>query len=252
MDHKIIGTTMPVLEIGLDPGESVVAQGGELSWMTSSIELHTAANKAGGSGVFGGLKRKLTGGTFFMTEYTAQGTRGMIAFATKVPGHIMPIQLDGNAQYMVHKHGYLCGLPSINLEIAFQQKFSAGVFGGEGFILQRVTGTGDAWIELDGEIVEYDLPPGEVMRVHPGHVGLFEGTVAFEIERVKGIKNMLFGADSLFLAKLTGPGKVFLQTMPLANLAGALAPYLERDTSSGSNSGSGFNLGGTIGSLLDN
>jgi uncharacterized protein (TIGR00266 family) len=253
MDHKIIGTTMPVLEIGLEPGESVVAEGGELSWMTSSIELHTASNKAGSGGMLGGLKRKLAGGTIFMTEYTAQGTRGMIAFATKVPGHIMPIQLDGSKQYMVHKHGYLCGVPSVNLEIGFQQKFSAGVFGGEGFILQRVTGTGDAWVELDGEIVEYDLPAGEVMKVHPGHVGLFDGTVTFEIERVKGIKNVLFGADALFLAKLTGPGKVFLQTLPLSKLAGALAPYLERSSSGGeTRSGGGFNIGGAIGGLLDN
>ena len=126
----------------------------------------------------------------------------------------------------------------MNLEIGFQQKLSAGFLGGEGFILQRVTGTGDAWIELDGEIVEYNLPPGEVMKVHPGHVGLFEGSVTFEIERVQGIKNMLFGADALFLAKLTGPGRVWLQTMPLMNLAGALAPYLERDTANG-NGGNG-------------
>lgn len=245
MDHKIIGTTMPVLEIGLEPGESVVAEGGELSWMTNSIDLHTATGKAGSNGMMGALKRKFAGGTLFMTEYTANGNRGMVAFATKVPGHIMPLQLDGNSTFMVHKHGYLCGLPSVNLEIGFQQKLSAGFLGGEGFILQRVTGTGDAWIELDGEIVEYALPPGEVMKVHPGHVGLFEGTVTFEIERVKGIKNMLFGADALFLAKLTGPGRVWLQTMPLMNLAGALAPYLERDTNSGGNgNGAGSALKG--------
>src|SRR4051794_27239021 len=142
-DHKIIGTTMPVLEIGLEPGESVVAEGGELSWMTESVELHTASNKAGAKGVFGAIKRGFAGGTLFMTEYTAQSARGMVAFATKVPGHIMPLQLDGNTTYMVHKHGYLCGVPSVNLEIGFQQKLGAAVFGGEGFILQKVTGTGE-------------------------------------------------------------------------------------------------------------
>ncbi len=242
MDHKIIGTTMPVLEIGLEPGESVVAEGGELSWMTNSVELHTATGKAGAKGVFGALKRSLGGGSLFMTEYTAQAARGMVAFATKVPGHIMPLQLDGNTTYMVHKHGYLCGVPSVNLDIGFQQKLGAGIFGGEGFILQRVTGTGDAWIEIDGEIVEYDLPPGEVMKVHPGHVALFEGSVSFEIERVKGIKNMLFGADALFLAKLTGPGKIWLQTLPLQNLAGALAPYMPSNGES--SSGTKLNIGG--------
>ena len=129
----------------------------------------------------------------------------MVAFATKVPGQIKPLDLDGTKQYMVHRGGYLCGVPSVVLEIGFQQKLSAGFFGGEGFILQRVSGTGAAWIELDGEVIEYDLPPGEVLKVHPGHVGLFDASVSFEIERVKGIKNMLFGADALFLAKLTGP-----------------------------------------------
>ncbi len=244
MEHKIVGTTMPVLEVTLQPGESVVAEGGELSWMTNSIELHTAAGgKAGAKGMFGAVKRAVAGGTLFMTEYTANGASGLVAFATKVPGHIKAIELDGTNQYMVHRGGYLCGLPSITLEIGFQQKLSAGFFGGEGFILQRVSGTGSAWIELDGEVIEYDLPPGEVLKVHPGHVGLFEAGMTFEIERVKGIKNMLFGADALFLAKLTGPGKVFLQTMPLANLAAAIAQYLPRD-SDGGGGGNKISIGG--------
>jgi len=243
MDHKIIGTTMPVLEVSLAPGESVVAEGGELSWMTAAVELHTAAGgTAGSKGVFGAVKRAIAGGTLFMTEYSAVGGAGMVAFATKVPGHIKAIELDGSRQYMVHRHGYLCGVPTVTLEIGFQQKLSAGFFGGEGFILQRVSGSGDAWIELDGEVVEYELAPGEVLRVHPGHVGLFDATMAFEIERLKGIKNMLFGADGLFLARLTGPGKVFLQTMPLANLAAAVAPYLPRESDSGS--GNKISLGG--------
>ena len=243
MEHKIIGTTMPVLEVSLQPDEVVVAEGGELSWMTSSIELRTAAGgTAGAKGVFGAVKRAVAGGTLFMTEYRAVGGSGMVAFATKVPGHIKPLELDGSIQYMVHRGGYLCGQSTVTLEIGFQQKLGAGFFGGEGFILQRVSGTGAAWIELDGEVVEYDLPAGEVLKVHPGHVGLFDASVSFEIERVKGIKNMLFGADALFLAKLTGPGKVFLQTMPLSTLAAAIAQYLPRDTDGGG--GSKISLGG--------
>ncbi len=245
MEHKIIGTTMPVLEMTLESGESVVAEGGELSWMTSSIELHTAASgKAGAKGMFGAVKRAVAGGTLFMTEYTAAGRAGLVAFATKVPGQIKPLELDGTQQYMVHRGGYLCGLPSVVLEIGFQQKLGAGFFGGEGFILQRVSGTGSAWIELDGEVIEYDLPAGEVLRVHPGHVGLFDASVSFEIERVKGIKNMLFGADSLFLAKLTGPGKVFLQTLPIANLAAAIARYLPNDSDGNGGGGNKISLGG--------
>jgi uncharacterized protein (AIM24 family) len=169
----------------------------------------------------------------------------MVAFATKVPGQILPIEVSGDQTYMVHRGGYLCGLPGVVLEIGFQQKFSAGLFGGAGFILQKVSGDGPAWIELDGEVVDYDLAAGETLRVHPGHVGMFETSVAFELDRIKGIKNIMFGADALFLAKLTGPGKVWLQTMPLPNLAAALAPYLATDSSDGSsNKGFSFNVGG--------
>jgi uncharacterized protein (TIGR00266 family) len=245
MDHKVIGTTMPVLEMQLEPGESVVAEGGELSWMTASIELETAAaGKAGAKGVFGAVKRAVSGGSLFMTEYTAQGSSGMVAFATKVPGQILPIQVSADQTYMVHRGGYLCGLPGVKLEIGFQQKFSAGLFGGAGFILQKVSGDGPAWIELDGEIVDYDLAAGETLRVNPGHVGMFEQSVSFELDRVKGVKNIMFGTGELFLAKLTGPGKVWLQTLPLPNLAGALAPYLQTDSGDGSsNKGFSFNMG---------
>ena len=243
MDHQVIGTTMPVLEVKLGPGESVVAESGELSWMTSSINMHTATAKAGSKGVLGVVKRAVAGGSIFMTEYTAEGTEGMVAFATKVPGRIVPIHVDANRQYMVHRGGFLCAVPGVNLEIGFQQKLSAGFLGGEGFILQKISGVGDAWVEIDGELVEYDLGPDEVLRVHPGHVGLFDATVAFEITRIKGIKNMFFGGDGIFLAQLRGPGKVLLQTMPLINLAGALAPYIAASNGSDSGSGSGFSLG---------
>jgi uncharacterized protein (TIGR00266 family) len=245
MDHQVIGTVLPVLEMKLDAGESVVAESGELSWMTSSIELETAASgKAGAKGVMGALKRAVGGGTFFMTEYTATGAPGMVAFATKVPGQILPVEVSPGNEYMIHRSGYLCGLPSVELSIGFQQKIGAGLFGGEGFILQKIGGTGDAWVELDGEIVEYELAPGESIRVHPGHVGMFHAGVSFELDRIKGIKNIVFG-DGLFLAKLTGPGHVWLQTLPLSKLAQSLAPYLPQSTS-GDNK-SGFN----IGSLLD-
>jgi uncharacterized protein (TIGR00266 family) len=245
MDHKVIGTVMPVLEIALDGGESIVSEGGQLSWMTHSIEMETAASgKAGAKGVFGAVKRAVAGGTLFMTEYTAEGSPGMVAFATKVPGQILPIHVDGSHEYMVHRGGYLAGETGVSLEIGFQQKFSAGLFGGAGFILQKVSGEGDAWIELDGEIVTYDLQPGENIRVHPGHVGMFESTVAFELDRVKGVKNIFFGNEGLFLAKLTGPGKVWLQTMPLPNLAAALAPYMPQSNGDGGKGGFSIDLGG--------
>ncbi len=226
MDHKIIGTTMPVLEIDLQQGESIISEAGELSWMNSSIELNTHTQMAGGGGMFGALKRAAGGGTLFMTEYRAANGQGLLAFATKVPGHILQVDVEPGQEYMIHRHGFLCATPGVELGIGFQQSLGAGVFGGEGFRLQKLTGSCTAWIELSGEVITYDLKPGETLRVHPGHVGMFESNVNFEITRIKGVKNMIFGGDGIFLAALTGPGRIWLQSMPLANLAHALSHYM--------------------------
>ncbi len=226
MEHKIIGTTMPVLEIDLQQGESIISEAGELSWMNSSIELNTHTQMAGGGGMFGALKRAAGGGTLFMTEYRAANGQGLLAFATKVPGHILQVDVEPGQEYMIHRHGFLCATPGVQLGIGFQQSLGAGVFGGEGFRLQKLTGSCTAWIELSGEVITYDLKPGETLRVHPGHVGMFESNVNFEITRIKGVKNMIFGGDGIFLAALTGPGRIWLQSMPLANLAHALSHYM--------------------------
>ncbi|MEI9892652.1 MAG: TIGR00266 family protein [Chthoniobacter sp.] len=226
MRHEIIGTTMPVLSITLEGGERVIAVSGELSWMTSTIRMNTTTGAGGGGGLFGVLKRVVGGGSLFMTEYHAEGATGVVAFATKLPGHILPIEVAPGRTYMIHRHGFLCGTSGIELGAGFQQSLGAGVFGGAGFILQRMSGAGTAWIELGGEIVTYDLAAGETMRVHPGHVGMFEDSVNFEITRIKGIANMLFGGDGIFLAALTGPGRIWLQTLTVSNLAHAISPFL--------------------------
>jgi uncharacterized protein (TIGR00266 family) len=252
MQHKTVGTTMPVLELTLESGESIVAEAGELGWIGSSIELHTTTAAAGSSGVFGALKRAVGGGSFFMTEYRAVGAPGLVAFATKVPGHIVPIDVRLDQPYLVHRHGFLCATPGIELSVGFQRSLGAGVFGGQGFILQKIGGQGQAWIELDGELITYDLAPGETLRVHPGHVGMFEQTVNFDITMLRGIRNVLFGADGLFLAALTGPGRVWLQSLPLSNLAHALAPYLGREGkgAQGSNAAAVGVAGAMLGGLL--
>jgi uncharacterized protein (TIGR00266 family) len=244
MEHKILGTTMPALEVTLQSGESIVSEAGELSWMTSSIDLQTSTQMGGGGGMFGALKRVAGGGTLFMTEYQAKGSPGSVAFATKVPGHILEVDVSPGRGYMVHRHGFLCATPGLELSVGFQRSLGAGIFGGEGFRLQRLGGSCKAWIELDGEVVPYDLQPGETLRVHPGHVGMFEESVSFDITRIKGVKNMIFGADGIFLAALTGPGKVWLQTLPLPNLAHALSHYMV-----GSEATAGA-AGGVIGALL--
>ncbi|HEY5245086.1 MAG TPA: AIM24 family protein, partial [Acidimicrobiales bacterium] len=214
--HRVLGTVMPVLQIDLDPGQRVVSPGGELSWMTSSIGLSTSTSGAGSKGVLGALKRTVAGGGLFLTQYEAQGSPGTISFAAKLPGEIRPVAIAPDREYLVHRHGFLAGTDGVNLSIGFQQKLGAGIFGGSGFILQKVTGQGTSWIALSGELVEYHLAPGENLRVIPGHVGLFDAGMSFEIQMVKGIKNMLFGADSIFFASLTGPGMVWLQTMPIS------------------------------------
>jgi uncharacterized protein (TIGR00266 family) len=248
VDHQIVGTTLPVLEMTLQPGESIVAQSGELSWMTSSIELHTTTNLGGCKGIFGAIGRAMGGGSLFMTQYTAKDAPGMVAFATKVPGSILPITVTPGQTYFVHRTGFLCGTEGIEVGMGFQRRLGAGIFGGEGFILQKVTGNAQAWIELDGEVVTYDLKPGETLRVIPGHVGLFEGSVQFDITMLKGIRNIVFG-DGLFLATLTGPGRIWLQSLPISGLATALAPYLDKDGSLGSAAAGGI-AGAALGGLF--
>lgn len=251
MQTRIQGTVMPVLEVQLAPEESIFAESGELSWMTSSIQMTTHTQMGGGGGLFGALKRVIGGGSLFMTEYKAVRSVGEVAFATKVPGHIVPVSVGPGNEYMVHRHGFLCATPQVSISVGFQQSLGAGIFGGSGFILQKVAGTGTAWLELSGELIRKDLAPGEVLRVHPGHVGAFQGSVNFQITTVPGIKNALFGGDGLFLAVLSGPGTVWLQTLPISRLAHQVAEYLPSgEGGSGRAAGGGALIGGIVGSLL--
>ncbi len=241
--HRVLGTTLPVLEVQLQPGQSVISQGGEMSWMTPGVTMSTHTSGAGGAGLAGVFKRAVAGGTIFMSQFTANDGVGVVAFAAKMPGHIRAIDVSASREYMVSRHGFLAATDNVSLNLGFQQKLGVGIFSGNGFILQRIAGQGTAWIELSGELVTYDLAPGESMMVHPGHIGLFDASVQLDIQMVKGIKNMLFGADTIFLAKLTGPGTVYLQTMTIPGLAHALAPYMPANEGGGG-SGGGFNIGG--------
>jgi uncharacterized protein (TIGR00266 family) len=251
MQTHIQGTTMPVLEVDLDPNESVFSESGELSWMTGSIQMTTHTQMGGGGGLFGALKRVAGGGSLFMTEYRAMQYPGQVAFATKVPGHIVPVALGQGAEYMVHRHGFLCATPQVSIGVGFQQSLGAGVFGGDGFMLQKVSGMGTAWLELSGELIVKNLAPGETLRVHPGHVGAFESSVGFQIAMVPGIKNMIFGGDGIFLAVLTGPGAVWLQTLPISRLAHQIGEYLPRaEGRQTGNVAGGALLGGIVGSIL--
>jgi uncharacterized protein (TIGR00266 family) len=229
MQSRITGTTLPVLEIVLDPGDTIVAAPGELSWMTANVQMRTTTATAGASGLWGAFTRAVSGGGLFMTEFTAPTGSGGVAFAAKMPGEIVQLDVQPGRGYLVHRHGFLCATAGAELTTGFQRSLGAGIFGGDGFILQRLGGSCTAWIELGGEIVSNQLQAGETLLVHPGHVGMFEDSVSFDITMVRGITNALFGGDGLFLVQLTGPGRIWLQTLTMPNLAHALSPYLGRE-----------------------
>jgi uncharacterized protein (AIM24 family) len=203
----------------------------------------------GGQALIGALKRKISGSSLLMSTYSAKGTTGTIAFAAKLPGSIRPVDVAAGRELMVHRHGFLAGTPGIQISAGFQQSFSAGVFAGEGFLLQRVGGQGRAWIELSGELIRYELASGQSLRVHPGHVGMFDVSMPFQVMRVQGAANRYFGGDTHHFAVLSGPGTVWLQSMPLPVFAASLAPYLstQGDRSAAVEGGV---VGGVINDLL--
>jgi uncharacterized protein (TIGR00266 family) len=248
MQDEIYGTTMPVLSVHLSPGESVVAEAGEFSWMTDSIQMSTTfGGGAGGKALMGALKRVTGGASFLMSTYTAREAAGTISFASKVPGSILPVQVSQGSEYMVHRRGFLAGTPGVQVSAGFQQSFRAGIFAGEGFVLQHVSGQGRAWAELSGEVVPYELAPGQSLRVHPGHVGMFQTSVSFQVVRVPGIANRYFGGDSHHFAVLSGPGTVWLQSMPLPQLAASIVPFIPGERHEAAEGGL---VGGIIGDLL--
>jgi uncharacterized protein (TIGR00266 family) len=244
MRFEISGTVMQTVSIDLDPGETVYSQTNCMAWMSDNIQMNTHT----GGGFFAGLKRTLSGGSLFVTEFSATGA-GHIAFAPRFPGTVIAKTLGPGESLVCRKETFLCAEQSVQLEIAWQQRVGAGFFGGQGFILQRVTGPGVVWLDLSGEVVERTLAPGERLLVHAGHVGVQEPTIQFDIQLVRGFRNLLFGGEGLFLATLQGPGRVWLQSMPIMNLAEEIARYMPE--SSGS-SGTVGNIAGAaaVGGLL--
>jgi uncharacterized protein (AIM24 family) len=251
MQAEVKGTTLPLLEMILEAGESVISTHGELSWMSANVQLTQTASTGGEKGLMSGLKRAVGGGGIFLTKYEAQGGQGMVAFGSKLPGRIFEIAIAPGQGYLVHKHGWLCGTEGIVPTVGLQQTLRGGLDGGDGFILQRLEGQGRAWIELSGEVTNYELAAGQTLLVHPGHVGLFEDRVSFTITRLSGIKNIAFGGDGYHLVALTGPGNIWLQTMPIPVLAAAIAPYLSRDDHHDDHHGvADAGVGGVLGGII--
>lgn len=220
MQYTISGTVMQTVAIDLAPGEVVYSQTNCMCWMNDAVEMNTST----GGGMLSGFLRTLSGGSFFITDFTARGN-GHVAFAPRFPGTILPVQLAPGQSLICRKETFLVAEKSVTLEVAWQQRIGAGFFGGQGFILQKVTGPGTVFLDLSGELVERQLGDGERLLVHAGHVGIMEPTISFDIQMVSGFKNILFGGEGLFLATLTGPGRVALQSMPIMNLAEEIARY---------------------------
>lgn len=223
MQYRIVGETVPSLEVRFDaPGESMYTQSGGMFWMTDGVEMSTNAR----GGLMRGLGRMFAGESLFMATYTARRPGAEIAFAATVPGRILPVDMSVSNGLICQKGAFLCAEDDVNIKVTFTKKLSAGFFGGEGFILQELSGRGMAFLEVDGDLVERELAPGEILKVDTGNVVAFERSVAYDIEMVKGLGNIFFGGEGLFLTTLKGPGKVYLQTQNIAEFAGRIGRFI--------------------------
>jgi uncharacterized protein (TIGR00266 family) len=222
MKYNILGTIMQSVDVELARGESMYTESGGMAWMSGDIEMHTDTR----GGLLKGLARSLAGESLFMTTYTCRGERGLVTFTPEAPGKVLAFELAGGQSLICQKDAFMAAQPTVSLEIFFRKRLGAGLFGGEGFILEKLTGPGLVFVELDGEIREYDLTANQVIKVDPGHLAMYEPTVDYDITTVSGVTNMLFSGEGIFLATLRGPGKVWLQTMPLRNMAAKIAHFI--------------------------
>jgi len=225
MKYEIIGKTVPAVEFTLNRGESIYSQRGGMTWQTDGINMKTNAR----GGVMKSLGRMFTGESIFMNTYTANIDGAKVAFATTVPGDIVSVNVGENNGFTVQKSSFLCAEPGVDMSIAFTKKFSAGLFGGEGFVLQKAKGNGMLFLEVDGDPVERILAPGEVLKVDTGNVVGFESTVSYEIETVKGLGNIFLGGEGLFLTKLVGPGRVIIQSQNFGDFAGKILGMMPKN-----------------------
>lgn len=222
MKYEIKGDTLPVVICYMEEGETMITERGSMSWMSPNMIMETTSN----GGVGKALGRMFAGEAIFQNKYTASGGHGMIAFASSFPGEIRPWQICPGQEVIVQKSGFLAAESGVDLSVFFQKKLGAGFFGGEGFIMQRLSGQGMAFLEFDGYIVEYNLQPGQQIVVDTGYLAAMDGTCSMEIKTIPGIKNVLFGGEGLFNTVITGPGRVLLQTMPISGLAGQLMRFM--------------------------
>lgn len=221
MKYSIEGTPLPVVICELDSGETMITERGAMSWMSPNMKMET---KGGGVGKMFG--RMLSGESLFLNTYTAQGGNGVIAFASSFPGNIVPMEITPDKPMVCQKSAFLASTDGVELSTFFQKRIGSGFFGGEGFIMQKLSGNGIAFVEFDGSIKEYNLQPGQSIIVDTGYLAAMDATCSVEIKSVPGLKNMVFGGEGIFNTVVTGPGRVFLQTMPIYQMAGSIGPFI--------------------------
>lgn len=221
MRYNIQGGNFPVVICSLESGEKMITEKGSMVWMSPNMQMETH-----GGGLGRMFSRALSGESIFQNHYTARGGPGMIAFGSSFPGQIVSLNIAPGQEMIVQKAAFLAAEAGVELSIFFQKRLGAGLFGGEGFIMQRLSGMGTAFVEIDGELMEYTLAPGQKMIVNTGNVAGFAPSVQMDIQTVPGAKNIIFGGEGLFHTVLTGPGKVWLQTMPISNVANAIRPFI--------------------------
>ena len=225
MRYKIEGTPMPVAICQLDAGESMITEKGSMSWMTPNMKMETTSN----GGIGKALGRMFAGESAFQNRYTAERGEGIIAFASSFPGTILPIEITPSKSIIAQKSSFLAGTEGVDLSIFFEKKMGSGFFGGEGFIMQKISGSGLVFLEIDGSVMEYDLEAGQQMVVDTGYLAMMDDTCTMDVASVKGAKNMIFGGEGLFNTVVTGPGKIVLQTMPINSVAGAIIPFIPQN-----------------------
>ena len=221
MQYEIKGTPFPVVICKLDNGEAMITERGSMTWMTPGLDMKTV-----GGGVGKAIGRMFAGEAMFQNIYTATTNGCEIAFGSSFAGKIIPLEITPGSSFIVQKSGFLASTSGVELSIAYKKKVGASFFGGEGFIMQKLTGSGTAFVEIDGDYVQYDLAPGQVMYIDTGYLAMMDSTVTMDVEMIKGAKNVLFGGEGLFNTKVTGPGRIWIQTMPIAGLAHTIAGYI--------------------------
>lgn len=224
MRYEMKGGSFPVVICQLENGEQMITEKGSMTWMSPNMQMETT-----GGGLAKMFSRAFSGERMFQNIYTARGN-GMIAFGSSFPGEIKCVDIRPGHEFIVQKSAFLASEMGVQLSIHFQKRLGAGLFGGEGFIMQRLSGMGKAFVEIDGDLMEYELQSGQQIVVDTGYVAGFESSVQMDIQQVPGLKNMVFGGEGIFNTVLTGPGRIWLQTMPIYNVAGAIAPYIRTDS----------------------